>query len=148
MILHATQSPSLISPSTSSSSILAFLAPAFAHPLDLASVFQSLISTATVFMLFRTYLLSSLLLHRSFYASEILLAQSCFASSLAARQLLLASRRSLSLAWRATETLRRKLFYELMAFVLGGGQGAILLVFWPGWLVIGPAVWCVTWACS
>jgi hypothetical protein len=148
MILQSTQPSSLIPPSTTSSDVLAFLAPALTHSFYLAFIFQRLLSTTTLFVLFRAYLLSDLLLRQSFYASSILLGQSYFASAIIARQLLLTSKWSLSLAWRATETLRRKLFYELMVFVLGGGQGIILLVFWPGWLVIGPGAWCVMWACG
>jgi hypothetical protein len=98
-------------------------------------------------VLFRAYLLSGLLLRQSFYATEIFLAQSYYASRLVAQQFFLASKRSLSLAWRKTNPLRKKLFFEFMVFVLGGGgNGIILLVFWPGWLVVGPGVWCVMWA--
>lgn len=148
MILHATQPPTFIPPSATTSDLLTFLAPALTHSLYLVFIFQRLLSTTTLFVFFRAYLLSGLLLRQSFYASEILLAQSYFASGVVAHQLLIASKRSLGLAWRSTEMLRRKLFYELMVFVLGGGQGIILLVFWPGWLVIGPGVWCVMWVCG
>jgi hypothetical protein len=137
-------SSSLLAPS---SDVLAFLSPALTHSLYLAFIFQRLLSTTTVFVLFRAYLLSGLLLRQSFYATEILLAQSYYASRLVAQQFFLASKRSLSLAWRKTNPLRKKLFFEFMVFVLGGGgNGIILLVFWPGWLVVGPGVWCVMWA--
>jgi len=43
-------------------------------------------------------------------------------------------------SWKASEKLRNKLFFELVVFVLGGGNGMILLVFWPGWIVIGGGV--------
>jgi hypothetical protein len=154
MIIQSTNNP-LQSPSPPSSSliapsvnILAFLSPALTHSLYLAFIFHRVLSTTTVFVLFRAYLLSGLLLHQSFYACELLLAQSYYATRLAAHQLLLASRRSLGLAWRATGTLRNKLFFEFMVFVLGGGNGIILVVFWPGWIVIGPGVFWVWWACG
>lgn len=141
-----TPSSSLVAPS---SDVLAFVSPALTHSLYLAFIFQRLLSTTTIFVLFRAYLLSGLLLRQAFYATEILLAQSYYASSLVAQQFFLASKRSLSLAWRTTDPLRQKLFFEFMVFVLGGGgNGIILLVFWPGWLVVGPGVWCVMWACG
>lgn len=43
------------------------------------------------------------------------------------------------MGWKATEGLRKKLWFEFMVFVLGGGNGLFLLVFWPGWIVL----WCL-----
>jgi hypothetical protein len=145
MMVHAPRPSSLLAPSSSRS----VLSPALTHSLYLAFIFQRLLSTTTVFLLFRAYLLSDLLLRQSFYACEILLAQSWYASGIVAKQLFLASKQSLRLAWRATATLRKKLFFEFMVFMLGaGGNSIILLVFWPGWLVVGPPVLYLMWACG
>ena len=45
-------------------------------------------------------------------------------------------------AWDAgsTRVLRKKLFYELAVFILGSGNGLILVLFWPGWLLVGGAL--------
>jgi len=41
------------------------------------------------------------------------------------------------MGWRASEPLRQKLFFEFMVFVLGGGYGILLILLWPGWIVVG-----------
>ncbi|KAG5918472.1 hypothetical protein E4U42_006843 [Claviceps africana] len=41
---------------------------------------------------------------------------------------------------RSTQALRKKLFYELAVFVLGCGNPVIVLLLWPGWLVVGALV--------
>ncbi|KAG6063044.1 hypothetical protein E4U16_001026, partial [Claviceps sp. LM84 group G4] len=38
---------------------------------------------------------------------------------------------------RSTQALRKKLFYEIAVFVLGCGNPFIVLLFWPGWLIVG-----------
>lgn len=150
MLLQTSHPPSaILAPSRPNPNVLAFLTPALTHSLYLAYILQRLLSTTTVFVLFRASLLSGLLLRQSFYACEMLLARSRFAAGLVARQLLLSARQSLAVAWRASVCLREKLFFEFMVFVLGtGGNNIILLVFWPGWIVVGLGVWGVMWACG
>lgn len=145
MLVQQTPSSTLLAPSD----VLSFLSPALTHSLYLAVVFQRLLSSTTVFVLFRAYLLSLLLLRQSFYASQILLVQSYFASGVVAQQIKRTAIQTLTLSWRATTPLRKKLIFEFFVFVLGaGGNNIILLVFWPGWLVVGPGVWGVIWACG
>lgn len=60
---------------------------------------------------------------------------------LAARDLALALR---GLAWAAWDSrpgrrLRKKLEFELFVLILGCGNGFCLVVFWPGWVLIGLA---------
>ncbi|KAG6171446.1 hypothetical protein E4U11_000412 [Claviceps purpurea] len=38
---------------------------------------------------------------------------------------------------RSTQALRKKLFYEIAVFVLGCGNPVIVLLLWPGWLIVG-----------
>lgn len=38
--------------------------------------------------------------------------------------------------WKGSEGLRRKLWFELVVFVLGNGNGILLIVFWPGWIMV------------
>jgi len=42
--------------------------------------------------------------------------------------------------WKRTESLRRKLFFEFMVFILGCGNGILLIVLWPGWILVGGVV--------
>lgn len=37
--------------------------------------------------------------------------------------------------------VRNRLFYEFAVFILGGGNAIILLLFWPGWLLVGAVLW-------
>jgi hypothetical protein len=121
--------------------ILTLLSPAFANSYYLVTILQRLLSTTTLFLLFRTYLLSLFLLQQSYHASQILLIQSLYASSIACKNAYWASKQGMRVLWRSTEGLRKKLFMEFMIFVLGGGNQFILVVFWPGWIVIGGGIW-------
>ncbi|RDA89876.1 hypothetical protein CP533_6656 [Ophiocordyceps camponoti-saundersi (nom. inval.)] len=48
---------------------------------------------------------------------------------------------------RSVQLIRARLFYEFALFILGGGNILFLLLFWPGWLVIGLVLWAVlSWA--
>lgn len=123
--------------SSSTTNILTILSPALTHSLYLAWVFQRLLSTTTLFVAFRAYFLSVMILRQSFYACQILLMQSYFAAGLLAKQLFLTSKQAMNLSWKATERFRNKLFFEFMIFILGGGNPVFLVIFWPGWIVIG-----------
>lgn len=52
-------------------------------------------------------------------------------------------------AWNSKQCrrLRKKLEFEFFVLILGSGNGLILMVFWPGWILIGLAyfvylLWC------
>ncbi|KAG6000926.1 hypothetical protein E4U21_004877 [Claviceps maximensis] len=47
---------------------------------------------------------------------------------------------------RSTQALRKKLFYEVAVFILGSGNPVILLLLWPGWLVVGGLLF-ISWLC-
>ncbi|PSS16728.1 hypothetical protein M430DRAFT_35411 [Amorphotheca resinae ATCC 22711] len=132
-----------------SDNVRALLSPALTQSLlSLAVIFPRLLSTTTLFVLLRAYFLSAIILRQSAYAAQLLAAQSYYACSLMARQLFAAAKQSLKLGWKATERLRKKLIFELAVFVLGtGGNSMILLVFWPGWIVIGGVLGVTMWAC-
>lgn len=132
---------------TSSRNILNILSPALTHSLYLATVFQRLLSTTTVFLVFRAYYFSILLLRQSFYATQLLLLQSYYASSLLSKQLFSTTKQAMKAGWKAAKPLREKLFFEFMVFVLGGGNGLLLVVFWPGWIVVAGA-WGLWRACA
>ncbi|CAL3971468.1 unnamed protein product [Diplocarpon coronariae] len=122
-------------PPTPQTTAIAFslLSPALAHSLTLFSVCHRLLSTTTLFLFLRTYMLSLLLLRNSLYASQFLALQ-------LARNSLAAVRAACRMGWKATENLRKKLFFEFMVFVLGGGNALMLVLFWPGWIVLGGAL--------
>jgi hypothetical protein len=44
--------------------------------------------------------------------------------------------------------MRKKLFMEFMIFVLGGGNQLILVLFWPGWVIVGGGIWGVWSLCG
>ncbi|KAH7410984.1 hypothetical protein BKA64DRAFT_370063 [Cadophora sp. MPI-SDFR-AT-0126] len=125
-----------ISPTSTTTITISLLSPALRHSFYLASTFQRLLSTTTLFLFLRTYLLSLLVLQNSLYLSQVLLLKASYASLLLARNSLALTKNMGRMGWKATEGLRRKLWYEFMVFVLGGGNGLILLVFWPGWIVL------------
>ena len=122
-------------------SILTLLSPALTNSLYLAYILQRLLSTTTIFVLFRTYLLSLFLLQQSYSASQVIFVQSLYATSVLSKNSYRASKQGAKLLWKSTETLRKRLFYEFMVFVLGGGHVAILLVVWPGWIFVAGGIW-------
>jgi hypothetical protein len=148
-LLAPSPNPSALLSSTSGATILELLSPALTYSLYFAAVFQQLLSTTTLFLSMRTYVLSLLLLRQASYASHVLLIQSYYASSLCLKQLCPVVKAGVEQGWTAMEKFRNKLFFEFMVFVLGpGGNSVLLLVFWPGWFVVGGGVWGIRWACG
>jgi hypothetical protein len=147
-VLAASTNPTTILTTQNTKTILALLSPAFANSLYLATILQRLLSTTTLFLLFRSYLLSIFLLQQSHHASQILLIQSLYASSIACKNAYWASKKGTRLLWRSTERMRKKLFMEFMIFVLGGGNQLILVLFWPGWIIVGGGIWGVWSLCG
>jgi hypothetical protein len=136
----------LLSSSTSNTNILALLAPALTHSLYFAAIFQQLLSTTTLFLFLRTYVLSLLILRQTFYALHLLFIKSYHYVSDQLGPVVRAGERQ---GWKATKRFRNKLFFEFMVFVLGpGGNSVLLLVFWPGWIVVGCGVVGIWWACG
>lgn len=103
--------------------------------------------SSTTFFLFLLLLqqslyASALLLRQSYYTSLILSRQGYYGSLLLAKQTYWLGRIATRRGWKGTEKLRNKLFFELAVFVLGtSGNGVLLLMFWPGWIVIGGVLW-------
>lgn len=148
-ILQLAPRPSTILASSTNSNVLALLSPALTHSLYLAAVLQRLLSTTTLFILLRASFVSAILLRQFRHTSQLLLLQSYYASVLMSKTLLLTADQSARLAWKATEQLRKKLIFEFMVFFLGsGGNGLILVLFWPGWIVVGSGLWGICWICG
>ncbi|KAH8678648.1 hypothetical protein BGZ60DRAFT_248025 [Tricladium varicosporioides] len=98
---------------------------------------------ASYYLALHSYYVSCFLALHSYYASCYLALQSYHASAVVAKRLCVAGKFGGKIAWKRSEHLRNKLWFEFVVFALGGGNGMLLLVFWPGWLVIGPVVWVV-----
>jgi hypothetical protein len=147
-VLSPPPKPAALFTTTGTTNILTILSPALTHSLYFAAVFQSLLSTTTLFVVFRAYFISLIVLRQSFYTSQILLLQSYSAAILLSKQLLATGKRILEMGWQGTEGIRRKLFFELMVFLLGTGYGMLLVVLWPGWIVIGCGAWAVLSICG
>jgi len=120
--------------------LLPLLAPTLSSSLYLLTHLHRLLHSTTIFLLLRTYVLTSLLLSQSLYASQLLLIQTYYASLLLSSQFFTFLLQLSKISYRATEGLRKKLWFEFMVFALGGGNGLILMLFWPGWIVLGGGI--------
>lgn len=147
-VLTPSPNPTKILTRSSTHNILQVLAPAFNNSVYLATIFQNLLSTTTLFLVFRAYLLSLVLLQQTYYVSSILLLQSYWASTIAARGGYWGVKRGMGMSWKALEPVRNKILREFMIFILGAGNGVCLAIFWPGWIVVGPTVWGVWCFCG
>ena len=130
-------SSQILASTTASSQILTLLAPALTHSFNFASIFRRLISTTALFVLFRAYILSALLLRHSLYTTQILLIRSYCATMLLSKQGCLATKTAMRMAWKSMEPLGKRILFEIALFLLGGGNLLLLVIFWPGWIVIG-----------
>ncbi|KAG9245215.1 hypothetical protein BJ878DRAFT_31258 [Calycina marina] len=101
---------------------------------------QTFLRTTTVFLFFRSYTMSLLLFRQSVYASQIVVLQSWYAASAMVQTLYTRGKEIAWAAWKVTERLRQKLFFEFMVFILGGGYAFLLVLLWPGWIVVGAGI--------
>ncbi|OAQ62164.1 hypothetical protein VFPPC_07173 [Pochonia chlamydosporia 170] len=118
--------------------------------LAFAARFQYFISTFSSFLYIHAYFVTSIAFVNALYASRFLAIQAYIATKLGAFHGLSMSARALADVWDAktTRMLRKKLFYEFAVFILGSGNSVILLLFWPGWLVVGGASFAVWQFCG
>lgn len=147
-IITPTTSSNILTNAHTTPKSLTLLSPALQSPIYLASILPRLLSTTTLFLLFRTYVLSLYLLQQSFRASHLLLIQACYTSSVLGKHVYWTGKQMGKMIWRRTEKMRRNLMYEFMVFMLGSGNAAILVVFWPGWIVVWGGIWAVAMVCG
>ncbi|KAK0715975.1 hypothetical protein B0H67DRAFT_645654 [Lasiosphaeris hirsuta] len=106
--------------------------------LNRALQFQQLLSSATLLLFIRTV-----------FAARLLATVLLFASRVAAFRTLLAVNITKRLSWslwdsKPSRRFRKKLEFEFFVLVLGpGGNTLFLLLFWPGWIILGLLVLCV-----
>ncbi|KAI1857489.1 hypothetical protein JX265_011224 [Neoarthrinium moseri] len=113
------------------SDIIAALGPT----LEVAVQCQQMLSGLSLFLFLRTYFAVSCLL----FASRIVAVQSAFVSRFMLLQTAMLSKRFGRAVWNSQpiRRLRKKLQFEFFTFVLGGGNSLCLLLFWPGWWILG-----------
>ncbi|KAG9233097.1 hypothetical protein BJ875DRAFT_58687 [Amylocarpus encephaloides] len=139
---HAREPPGSVTKQSPSMQPLSSISPTLTMSLYLATtLLPRLLSTTTLFLLLRVYILSHLILLHSYYTLAILAIQSYYASVVLLRQGWWLSKGGARWAWRGSGGLRKKLWFEFATFVLGNGNGILLIVFWPGWIVVGGVVW-------
>ena len=140
LLLSTATMTSLASPQIlTSSDYTSYFSP-LTHSLYLATVFQRTLSTTyttTLFLASRASMLSLQLLKQISYASLVLALRIYYTVSMILAELWTRGSRAVEMGWKASEPLRQKLFFEFMVFVLGGGYGLLLIVLWPGWIVVG-----------
>jgi hypothetical protein len=117
---------------TAKSTTLDLVTPALNVYLILASTLRSILYTLSIIALYQvtyTYQYTKLITQTIFVYSKYLSIVTSQYAWYAGKQ-----------GWKSTESLRRRLFFEFMVFILGCGNGILLVVLWPGWLLIGGVV--------
>ena len=121
------------------------------YPLVNSAVqFQHLLGSAVFHLFVRTYFAATIVATSSLWASKSIAWRTFLASRIVvARALPLAS----TLVWTAwdckrSRRFRKRLEFELFILLLGpGGNSLLLMLFWPGWLmlaVMGWGIWQLT----
>lgn len=111
-----------------------------------AGYIQAVIGSLSVFLGLQAYTIASITFAAALYASKVIALQAYLATKVGAFYAYLASAKAASEVYRSKtlKMLRKKLFFEFAVFVLGGGGNAIILImFWPGWLIIGGTTYAV-----
>ncbi|WYZ44879.1 hypothetical protein EsH8_VIII_000195 [Colletotrichum jinshuiense] len=113
------------------SDIIAVFGPTF----NLAIRFQRLVAVASSLLFVYGHLLATTTLTSTVIATRLFAAHSLYVS----RETLSALRRCFHTVWESKKvrTVRKKFFMEFATTILGpGGNLLIVMVFWPGWLLI------------
>ncbi|KAL5088262.1 hypothetical protein Trisim1_006714 [Trichoderma cf. simile WF8] len=116
------------------STVVARLGRTLAIPLQLHHRFKHISS----FICLQSYFISSILListrHAFFYAF--------LASAFILKHAFAMSTKAIVDAWdsKSIQKIRARIFYEFAVFILGCGNAIFLILFWPGWLLIGGAL--------
>jgi hypothetical protein len=112
--------------------------------------FQQLLSTAAFHLFIRTYFAASIVATTSLWASKNIAWRSFIASRIIVARALSLTKRAAWTAWdcKRARRFRKRLEFELFVLILGpGGNALLLMLFWPGWLmlaVLGLGIWQLT----
>jgi hypothetical protein len=125
-------------PSRPLANILASLEPTAAYAVWL----QRAISSFSFVILLNTYFLAKI----SVTVGHVLANYAYVVTRLAT----ILSGKAIKGVWdsKSVVTLRNKVFHEFATFILGGGNGIFLMIFWPGWWVLGGTVWAAWMFCG
>ncbi|KAK0620892.1 hypothetical protein B0T14DRAFT_238544 [Immersiella caudata] len=112
--------------------------------VNLAVWFQQILSSATLLLFLRTYLAVRVIGAAILFGSRIAALNALFASRLLAMKSAAMTQQTLTALWdsKTLRRLRKKIEYEFFALILGPmGNLMCLLLFWPGWAVLGAMGW-------
>ncbi len=171
-LLATSKAPTKRFTAGSNYNVYTILSPAINTFISFGAICRNVIHVVLLFVFFNTYTLFHILFRQSLYATQILLIQSyytsiqlsqhlywtsiktayvsqvlltesCYGLALLCLNLYWVSIKAFWYLWDVTERPRRKVAFEFAVFLLGGGNGLVLLAFWPGWLLVGLGVWLV-----
>lgn len=133
--------PNVSIPAAAQSNVIAVLGPTLRYAIQL----QNILSSASVVIYFHAHYIAGVALAGTWYASKVIAAHAFLASRIGAGHTLAMSRTAVSrtLSSKRWQMLRKRCFEEIASFVFGTGNPILLLVFWPGWLLVGAGV--ATW---
>lgn len=121
------------------------------HPLISSAVqFQQLLSTAAFHLFIRTYFAASIVATTSLWASKNIAWRALIASRIIIARALFLTKHLVWTAWdcKRARRFRKRLEFELFVLILGpGGNALLLMLFWPGWLMLallGLGIWQLT----
>ncbi|KAK4184676.1 hypothetical protein QBC35DRAFT_477034 [Podospora australis] len=121
--------PTTVSRTRQQSNVISALSPLVQHALQL----QQLISTIALHLFVRAY-----------FAVYLVTSATLEASMSIARRALILSKWLGQKTWKSRRAtrLRKRLEFELFVLLVGPcGNMLFLMLFWPGWLALGLALW-------
>lgn len=117
------------------------------HPIvNSALHFQQIVGSAAFHLFMRTFFAATIVATVSVWASKSIAWRAFLASRHLAAATITMSKRLAWTAWdsKRSRRFRKRLEYELFVLLFGpGGQTFFLLLFWPGWLMLGILGLCV-----
>lgn len=136
ILTAATAKPGAVVGLTLGSDVISNLGPL----LSLALRFQQMLSTATLVLFIRTIFAARLVATALFLTSRLAALQALIVSRTLTMTTASLTTRLCNTIWdsKRSRRLRKKLEFELFTLILGpGGNALLLLLFWPGWLLLG-----------
>lgn len=108
---------------------------------------QKILSSATFLLTIRTFLAIRLIGEALLFASYIAAIRTALISKAAAFKSAVAARQIVWSLWNSKQSrrMRKKIEFEFFVLFLGPANVLCLMLFWPGWLVLGAAAWAFIW---
>jgi len=141
IITGKTGGSSSSSSTTLASEISSSLGPLVARAIEL----QQLLSSTAFLLLTRTYFAASIGAAALLFASRVVALRTLLISRFLAVNLTALVYNAVHKAWdsKRSRRFRKRLELELFVLLFGAGQSLFLILFWPGWIVLGVAAACV-----